>query len=128
MAKDKLLYEYAIIRVVPRVERSEFINAGLILFCKKKDVLLCTTFLHKEKLLCLDSQADFTSISSYLEAFKAVALGHAPGNSIAQLDKPSRFRWLTAARSTVIQCSPVHPGLAAGIEIAFQELFEQMVK
>lgn len=127
MAENKLLYEYAVIRVVPRVERDEFINAGLILYCKKQDVLLCKTFLHQTKLLCLDEQADCETIAHYLEAFERIASGNCPENVLSKADKPARFRWLTAAKSTIIQCSPVHPGLADDVQQAFKDLCKKLV-
>lgn len=124
---DKFVYEYAVIRIVPRVEREEFINAGVILFSKKKDILLCKTYINKEKLSVFDAQIDIHTVETNLQSFEKIALGKDCESPIAQLDEPSRFRWLTAAKSTIIQCSPVHPGLTDNVEEIFNKLFEKLV-
>src|SRR6218665_2030721 len=110
MQQNKL-YEYAVIRIVPRVEREEFINAGIILFCKKEKYLKCKYEVHEEKLRCLYADTDIDFIKKNLKAFENIALGKEAGSPISSLDMPERFRWLTATRSTVIQASKVHPGL-----------------
>lgn len=124
---QKLLYEYAVVRVVPRVEREEFINAGIILFCKEKKYLKCKTFLYQEKLQCLDEKSDIEMVMKNLQAFEAIASGRDCESNIAKLDLPSRFRWLTATRSTVIQCSKVHPGFSVALEDTFEKLYAQFV-
>ncbi|MCH5718710.1 DUF3037 domain-containing protein [Niabella hibiscisoli] len=107
--QEQQLYEYAVIRVVPRVEREEFVNAGIILFCKKTKYVDCSLSLPATKLKCFDPGIDLDFIEQNLRAFEKIALGDRLSSSpIAQLDAPSRFRWLTAIRSTVIQCSKVH--------------------
>ncbi len=107
-----LLYEYAVIRIVPRVEREEFINVGIILFCKKSGYLNCRFHVSEEKIKCLDPKADLDQIYRNLKAFERVARGSDENSAIAKLPAPERFRWLTATRSTIIQCSKVHPGFA----------------
>ena len=126
--QDQQLYEYAVIRIVPRVEREEFINAGIIVFCKKLDYLACKTFLDEKRLLCMNSEADLEQIHRNLLAYEEIATGNRAGSAIAKLDKPSRFRWLTATRSTVVQSSRVHPGLCDNPEELMQKLFNQLVK
>ena len=128
LMQDQQLYEYAVIRIVPRVEREEFINAGIIVFCKEQDYLACKTFLSEERLLCIYAEADLDQINRNLKAFEEIATGQRSESAIAQLDKPSRFRWLTATRSTVVQTSKVHPGLCSNPEELIQKLFEQLVK
>lgn len=122
-----LLYEYAVIRVVPRVERDEFINAGVVLYCRQKKLLLVRVALDEERLLGLAPGVDLAEIQAYLQAFTKIARGEKSGSPIAALDAASRFRWLTAVRSTVIQTSRVHPGLCEEPEAALDKLFRQLV-
>ncbi|HTN45387.1 MAG TPA: DUF3037 domain-containing protein [Flavipsychrobacter sp.] len=123
----KLLYEYAVVRIVPRVEREEFINAGVVLFCKELKVLKCRTHIPIPKLQCLDSQLNLETLSENLNAFERIALGKNCPSKIARLDEPSRFRWLTATRSTIVQCSKVHPGFAYSLDDVFEGLFQKLV-
>ena len=108
----ELLYEYAVIRVVPRVEREEFVNTGIILFCKKTGFLDCRISLDKTKVLCFDPTADMHVIEENVNAFARITRGEVCESMIAKLPAAERFRWLTATRSTIIQCSKVHPGYA----------------
>ena len=125
--QNSKLYEYAVIRIVPRVEREEFVNAGIILFCKKTKNLQCRIEVPEQKLLCLDPEADIELIHKNLQAFSDVANGHKNSGPIAALDVPERFRWLTATRSTIIQCGKVHPGISACEDEAADRLFKQFV-
>lgn len=126
--QEQQLYEYAVIRIVPRVEREEFVNAGIILFCKKSGYVDCSISLPAEKLSCLNPEIDLPFILQNLQAFERIARGDRSSTSpIAQLDPPSRFRWLTATRSTIIQCSKVHPGLTADLPAAMRKLMAEMV-
>ena len=124
---DKVVYEYAVIRIVPRVERGEFINAGLILFSKKKKKILCKTLVDENKIACFHEELDINLIKDNLASFEKIARGETDDSPISSLDEPSRFRWLTAAKSTIIQCSPVHPGLTDNVDAVFEELFEKLV-
>ncbi len=126
--QETKLYEYAVIRIVPRVERQEFINAGILLFSKKQKYLNCRYELNAGKLHCLYADADLEFIRRNLQSFEDIALGKHSQSPIALLDTPERFRWLTATRSTVIQCSKVHPGLCIDEEDTLQNLFDQYVK
>ena len=122
------LYEYAVIRIVPRVEREEFINAGIVLFCKKEKYLNCKYQLHEQKLLCMYADADIDFIKKNLQSFTNIALGKESESVIAKLDLPERFRWLTATRSTVIQASKVHPGLCFNEDETLEKLFRDYVQ
>lgn len=126
--QEQQLYEYAVVRIVPRVEREEFINAGIILFCKKTGVVHCRILLPGHKLKCMAPGIDDHFIRQNLQVFERIALGDRTLRSpIAQLDAPSRFRWLTATRSTVIQCSKVHPGLSGDLALTIEKLMANMV-
>jgi hypothetical protein len=127
MEQNKL-YEYAVIRIVPRVEREEFINAGIVLFCKKEKYLKCKYELHEEKLLCMYAEADIEFIKQNLQSFEDIALGKKTESIISTLDQPERFRWLTATRSTVIQASKVHPGLCFNEDETLENLFREYVQ
>ncbi|MBZ4187976.1 DUF3037 domain-containing protein [Niabella beijingensis] len=127
--QELLVYEYAVIRVVPRVEREEFVNVGVIVFCKKTKFLEAMVSLNREKLCCLHPETDIDCLEDNLRAFCAIAAGDKDAASgIARLDVASRFRWLAATRSTVIQCSKVHPGMAATMEGVVQLLLEKLVR
>lgn len=124
--QDKHLYEYAVIRILPRVEREEFLNVGIILFCKKEMFLKVLYKLDEKKLSCL-GEFDPEQINKNLKSFEKICIGAKDGGPIAQLDTASRFRWLTAVRSSVIQTSRPHPGISTGLENTVQRLFEELV-
>jgi hypothetical protein len=121
------VYEYAVVRVVPLVEREEFVNAGVILFCKKKKFIRMRYHLREDKILALKPDADIDEIRMNLEAFSKIAAGEKDGGPIALLDAAERFRWLTAVRSASIQTSPPHPGVSDDMETELDKLFQQMV-
>lgn len=125
--QEKNLYEYAVIRVVPRVEREEFLNVGIVLFCKKAKFIKVIHSLDVDKVLSLSEEADVEQIQMNLLAFEKVAHGAKDGGPIALMDIPSRFRWLTALRSSVIQTSRPHPGLCDDLEKTTERLFEDLV-
>lgn len=120
-------YEYAVIRVVPRVEREEFINAGIIVFCKSLDYLEVGISLDSELLTIMSPGIDVSEVQLHLDAIGKIAHGDKDGGPIACLDKAMRFRWLTAVRSTVVQCSRVHPGLTTNPGVTLSTLFDQLV-
>ena len=124
---DHYLFEYAVIRVVPRVEREEFFNAGVILYCRDKQFLKTITSLDKNKLNALYGMADFDEIEQYLCIFKKVSDGSDDAGPIGKLEIASRFRWLTATRSTVVQSSKTHPGYCTDPDLTLQKLFSQLV-
>ena len=125
--QQKHQYEYAIVRVVPVVEREEFVNAGVILFCKKEKFIQMKFHLYQDKILTLMPEADLEEIQKNLEAFLIIAAGEKEGGPIASLDQAERFRWLTAVRSASIQTSRPHPGLSDDLEKTFNTLFSEMV-
>ncbi len=125
--QDKHLYEYAVIRVLPRVEREEFLNVGIILFCKRENFLRVRFELDENRLKCLCEDFDIEEIRKNLESFEKICLGQKEGGPIAQLDVPSRFRWLTAVRSSVIQTSRPHPGISLTLDDTLARLFRELV-
>lgn len=126
--QELLVYEYAVIRVVPRVEREEFVNVGVIIFSKQKRFIEAAVSVNREKIKCLYSEAHIGCIEDNLNAFLQIVSGDKKsGSGIAQFDAASRFRWLTATRSTVIQCSKVHPGMATTTEGLVHLLLQKLV-
>jgi len=125
--QQKHLYEYAIVRVVPVVEREEFVNAGVILFCKKDKFIRMQYHLREDKILAIMPDADLQEIRKNLDAFCKIAAGEKDGGPIASLDEAERFRWLTAVRSASIQTSRPHPGVSEDLEKTISTLFSEMV-
>lgn len=125
--QGKLLYEYAVIRIVPRVERCEFVNTGIILFCRDAAFLKMQYEINDQKIRTLHPEADVPKLRSLLEAFDRVCQGAPGAGTISQLKIPERFRWLTAQRSTMVQVSEVHPGLTADPEKKLRQLFRELV-
>ena len=125
--QDKHLYEYAVIRVVPRVEREEFINAGVIVFCKRQKFVKMLFTVAEQKILMLSPEADIEQIKQNLESFEKIARGAKDGGPIALMEPDERFRWLTAVRSSVIQTSRPHPGFCLDMEKLTHRLFEDLV-
>lgn len=121
-------YEYAVIRCIPRVEREEFINVGVVLYCKKEKFLKAITFLDEKRLGALYSDANYQDIKSYLDAFEQICIGAKNAGPIAKLEMAVRFRWLTAKRSTIIQTSPVHSGLCSDQVSKLSKLFKDLVE
>ena len=125
--QENHLFEYAVVRVVPRVEREEFLNAGVILYCAKQKFLQTAFTLDEEKLCAFSPGFDIDELKAHLLAFEQVARGGPDAGPIGQLDIASRFRWLTATRSTVLQTSKVHPGFCADPAAALAKLHAQLV-
>lgn len=125
--QEKQLYEYAVIRVVPRVEREEFLNVGIILFCKRAKLIKVRYDIDDSKLQMLSADIDIEQIRLNLDSFVKIGLGMDTGGPIAKLDVPSRFRWLTAVRSSVIQTSRPHPGMCPDLDKTFERLYADMV-
>ncbi len=126
MSKSEV-YEYAIIRVLPKVEREEFMNVGVILYSKRKDYLDMKVHLDNDRLLSFSKDLDMSLIKSYLDAWDLVCKGGADSGPIGQLEMHLRFRWLTANRSTIIQSSKVHPGRCSDPAKMLDQLFQQFV-
>ena len=124
---DNQLFEYAVIRVVPRVEREEFINAGVIAYCGRQRFLQVAFEVNEPRILALYPEADIAAIRENLISLQHIANGGKDAGPIGMLDTPSRFRWLTARRSTVVQTSQVHPGLCTNMEKVMERLFAELV-
>jgi hypothetical protein len=123
----KHVFEYAVIRVVPRVEREEFMNVGVVLYCKKLNFLQAIITVNEARICCFTNPDEAVQIKANLQAFEQICKGSSEGGPIAQLDEASRFRWLTATRSTVVQASKVHPGLSANPQQTLAKLHTQLV-
>ena len=121
------VFEYAVIRVVPRAEREEFINVGVILYCPKQKFLQAMIVIDVDKLTGFSSHLDIEELKSNLCAFERICNGETDGGPIAMLDIASRFRWLTATRSTVVGTSKVHPGLTTNAAQTLSKLYQQLV-
>ena len=121
------LFEYAVIRVVPRVEREEFFNVGVVLYCPARKFLQVMFTLNENRLAAFCGLADIEELKGHLEAFEQVCRGGHGAGIIGRLDMASRFRWLTATRSTVVQSSKVHPGLCRDPQDTLRKLHERLV-
>jgi Protein of unknown function (DUF3037) len=120
-------FEYAVIRVVPKVEREEFMNVGVILYCQSQSFLDALFTLNEERLFALSPGLEMDEIKKHLSAFCNICKGGAEAGPIGKLDMGSRFRWLTATRSTVLQCSKVHPGLSSDPDQTLRSLHKRLV-
>jgi hypothetical protein len=127
MMHEKHLFEYAVIRIVPCVEKEEFINTGIILYCASKKFLQVMYKLNETKLKAFSAEINLSDLEQRLKAFEQIAKGEKEGGTIAALPLASRFRWLASTKSTVIQTSAVHPGLCIDPYETLMKLFEQIV-
>ena len=127
-ANDRDVYEYALLRVVPRVERGECINAGVLVYCRAKAYVGARTHLDEARLLALDPQADVAGIRAALGAVEQVCGGGEAAGPAAGDDAGRRFRWLIAPRSTVVQPGPVHTGLTADPAAETERLLDLLVR
>ena len=125
---DHYTYDYAIIRVVPRVEREEFINVGVIVSCPALSFLEARVELDEQRLAAIDSTLDVESIKPHLAAFSAICVGGEQAGPIGLLSQRERFHWLIAPRSTIIQTSPAHTGCCKDPAAALEHLLETMVR
>lgn len=123
----KYVYEYAVIRIVPRVDREEFINAGVVLYCKDLKYLDVRFAINKQRIQMLCDKVDCREVEDHLHSFEKICKGDKDGGPIANLDLPSRFRWLTATRSTIVQASKTHPGFCEDPKETLEKLFIQLV-
>ncbi len=120
-------YQYVVLRVVPRVEREEFVNVGVVLYAQAADFLAAATHLDRDRLLALDPGLDLESVASALAAVEQVCRGEAV--DLPHLDRPGRrFGWLSAPRSTVLQPGPVHGGLTDDPPATLASLVERLVR
>lgn len=125
---ELLPFDYAVVRVVPRVERGEFVNAGVILFCSRGAFLDCRIELDRERLCALAPTVDCDEIEANLAVIPRVCTGGPEAGRIGALSQRERFHWLVAPRSTVIQTSPVHSGVHTDMNVALDALFKKLVK
>lgn len=121
-------YDYAIVRVVPKVEREEFVNVGVVLFCATQRYLKAEIELYEERLLALDPTLDLPLIGEYLAALPRICAGGAGAGPIGQLPLRERFDWIVAPRSTIIQTSRVHTGLCINFTTAIERLLNTTVR
>ncbi len=127
MQGEKNLYEYAVIRLVPKIERGEFLNVGLVMFCKKKRWLHMDFQLKPTVLASFSPDLDYSFIETNLKAFQEIAHGTNTLSPISTLEIAERFRWLTAVRSSILQTSRPHPGLSKNLPETFNQLFNELV-
>lgn len=120
-------FEYTVLRVVPRVEREEFVNAGVLLFSRSRRFLACRIELDEARLRALAPAIDLPAVRAQLELIPQVCAGGPAAGPIGEMDQAERFRWLAAPRSTVIQTSPVHSGLCDEPQQALDDLFAKLV-
>lgn len=120
-------YDYALVRLVPHVERGECINTGVILFCRTQRFLGALTHLDSERALALAPRLDLDVVRQHLDRIPLVCAGGEQAGSIGLLSQPERFHWLVSPRSTIIQTSAVHSGLCEDPQKELEELFKEMV-
>jgi hypothetical protein len=123
-----LSFDYAILRIVPRVEREEFVNGGVVLFSSERDFLDARVHLDRARVLALHPDADLAGIEEHLLAVPRICAGGEGSGPIGRLSKRERWHWLVAPRSTVLQVSPVHSGLCEDPARALDELMERVVR
>ena len=121
-------YEYAVIRAVPRIERGEQMNVGVILYCQRLEFLAARTALSADRLLALDPGADLDQVRAALTSWEITCAGGAAGGAARDMTRGERFRWLTAPRSTVLQAGPVHTGLTRDPGANLDRLLELLVR
>jgi Protein of unknown function (DUF3037) len=126
--RDHNTYEYAIIRVVPRVEREEFINVGVIVLCAAKKFIEARIELDEGRLMAIDPTLDVESIRAHLASITAICEGGEGAGPIGRLSQSERFHWLVAPRSTIIQTSPVHTGRCKDPVAVLERMLDTMVR
>ena len=125
---DLHTYDYAVIRVVPRVERGEFVNAGIILSCDLERILQASIHLDEKALLALDPHVDMDLVTSTLASIPTICAGGEGAGDIGKMSARERFHWLVAPRSTIVQTSPVHTGQCRDMGAALDHLMNSMVR
>jgi molybdopterin-guanine dinucleotide biosynthesis protein len=125
---ERFVFDYAVVRIVPRVDRGEFLNAGVIVFSPTAGFLDCRIELDHARLLALAPSIDIAVVESYLDAIPKICAGGGEAGSIGDLAQRARFHWLVAPRSTVIQTSAVHSGVHENPKAALDGLFEKLVR
>ncbi|MET9367129.1 DUF3037 domain-containing protein [Streptomyces griseoflavus] len=125
---DRYVYEYALLRVVPRIERGECVNAGVLVYCRHRSFVAARTHLDEARLLALDPGADLPGVRAALRAVEGVCAGGNAAGQAAGDDAGRRFRWLIAPRSTIVQPGPVHTGLTADPAAEAERLLDLLVR
>lgn len=125
--QDKVVYEYAVIRVIPKMEREEFVNVGLILFSKRRRFIRFEYELHEAKIKAFCEEFDLLQARENLESFARICSGAKDAGPIAQLEPDEKFRWITAVKSSSIQSSRPHPGLSSDLDATFNRLYKELV-
>ncbi len=125
---ERCPFDYAVVRVVPRVERGEFVNAGVVVFCRRLGFLAARIGLDRERLAALDRDADYEELARHLDTLAAVAAGDPAAGAVAELPDSERFHWLVAPSSTIIQPSEVHTGLCVEPADELEKLFRELVE
>ena len=121
-------YDYAVVRIVPRVEREEFINVGVIMSCPAKNFLDARIELDEQRLRVLDPSADVEAVRAHLASIPVICAGGPQAGAIGRLAPRERFHWLVAPRSTIIQTSPAHAGQCTDAQQTLERLFDLMVR
>jgi hypothetical protein len=125
---QQVSFDYAVVRVVPRVERAEFVNVGVIVFGRTKKFLDARVSIHEERLRAMYSEIDLDEVERHLESICKICGGAGDSGPIGQLPIHERWHWLVAPRSTIIQMSEVHSGLSNDLSTTLESLFEKLVK
>ena len=126
--RSDYFYDYAVIRIVPKVDREEFINAGIILSCEEKEFLDAKIEIDEKRLKAFDPDFDIETAKTHLNAIYTICKGGKETGTIGELSQRQRFHWLTSPKSTIIQTSPVHSGYCKDPAETLSHLFEKMVK
>lgn len=121
------LFEYAVLRWMPSVEREEFLNIGVVLYCRDQQFLGVRFHLRMEVMKMISGENDIEQLEKNLQAFEQICAGEKSGGKIAELLPAERFRWLTSTRSTILQVSKVHPGICKKASEKLQQLFSELV-
>jgi hypothetical protein len=124
---EKHLYDYAVLRVVPKVEREEFVNVGLMLLCKRQKYLRIAYKIPTEKITAFCSEFDLEQVAINLDSFVKICHGKSDGGPIANFPIEERFRWLTAVKSSSIQTSRPHSGFSSDLDATFEKLYAELV-
>ena len=125
---ERCAFDYAVVRVVPHVEREEFINVGIILFCRTRRFLSARIDLDVERLRAVAPDVDAAAVQTHLDLIPRICAGGEQAGPLREMTQSERFHWLTSPRSTIIQISPVHPGLCCDPQAALDDLFDRLVR
>jgi hypothetical protein len=128
MRAGQQTFEYALIRAVPRIERGESVNIGVVLYCQAAEFLSCRTAVDADRLRALDPGVDLDAVESAVDAIRAVCDGDSAAGAAAGASRRDRFGWLTAPRSTVVQPGPIHAGVTEDPGACLEHLFERLVR